>query len=280
MPEIKLIALDLDGTLLDSDKVISKPNLEALNDAASRGVWIVPATGRLATALPSAVDELPYVRYVIASNGAAIVDRKTGQTLSRAEIGWKRALDIMEVLDGLPVIYDCYAAGGAFMTAENKLKIPEFAPDRHYLEMWQKLRQPVPDLKNWIRERGQDVQKVQCLFKDMELRLVWLKKFPEMFPDLTVTSSVVNNIEFSHSDANKGAALLTLASLLNIPREQTMAFGDDLNDLPMIRKAGIGVAMKNASDTVRLAADYVTDSCDESGVATAVRKFMHPCFEE
>ena len=89
-------------------------------------------------------------------------------------------------------------------------------------------------------------------------------------PDLAVTSSIPRNVELNSARAQKGLALQGLADLLGIPMAETMAFGDDLNDLSMLRAAGLGVAMGNASAEVKAAADYVTASCDENGVALAL----------
>ncbi|MBQ3927675.1 MAG: HAD family phosphatase [Clostridia bacterium] len=273
MPDIKLIALDLDGTLLNRDKVITNDTLHALEKAADQGIRIVPATGRLSGALPSQVDALPFVRYVIGVNGAEVRDRAENELLYSAKIEPARATEIMTFLDGLPVIYDCYMDGKAWISQNMKLMIPDYAPDEHYLRMWQTLRQPVPDLKDWVTENGHGVQKVQCLFRDMDERKRWLDRLPDIFSDVTVTSSVVNNIEFTHRDADKGKALTALAAALNIPVGQTMAFGDDLNDVPMLKAAGIGVSMANAKEEIRSQADYVTLSCNEDGIARALEHF-------
>ncbi|MBQ7153034.1 MAG: HAD hydrolase family protein, partial [Clostridia bacterium] len=107
MPDIRLIASDLDGTLLNSKKQLSDANAKALFDAAQRGIEIVPATGRFYGGMPACIRELPYVHYVITINGASVYDIKKGVSILTAEFSWEKAVGIMKILDGYPVIYDC-----------------------------------------------------------------------------------------------------------------------------------------------------------------------------
>lgn len=274
MRKIRLIALDLDGTLLDPDKKLSAQNAAALEKASEEGIEIVPATGRFYRGMPQIIRELPCVRYVITINGAAVFDVVRQETVCGSEIPRERAVEVMERFDGMPVIYDCYQDGWGRMTQAFYDRAEEFAANVHSLDMIRNLRTPVPELKAYLKERPNGVQKIQIFFKDMQLRARMLKTLPEEFPDLVVTTSIVNNIEFNSRDATKGVALKKLAARLAIPIEETMAFGDDLNDIPMLKAAGIGVAMGNAGEEVKRAADYVTDGCDHSGVAHAMNHFL------
>ena len=274
MRNIRLIALDLDGTLLGSDKQLSEENAAALARAAEEGIEIVPATGRFYRGMPQNIRELSYVRYVITVNGAQVFDVARQETVCGSEIPWERAVAVMERLDKLDVIYDCYQDGWGWMTRAFYDKAEQYAANVHSLDMIKNLRTPVPELKATLKERAKGVQKIQIFFRDMALRAEMLRAFPQEFPDLVVTSSIVNNIEFNSREATKGVALEKLAAHLGVPVEQTMAFGDDRNDIPMLRAAGIGVAMGNAEEEVKNAADYVTDRCDDSGVAHAMRLFL------
>lgn len=274
MRNIKLIALDLDGTLLDSDKQLSEENRQALVRAAETGIEIVPATGRFYRGMPLIIRELPYVRYVISINGAQVYDVAKQKTVCSSDIPLNRALSVMKRLDELPVIYDCFQDGWGWMTQELYDKAQDYTANIHSLEMIRDLRTPVPDLKTCLKERSKDVQKIQMFFKDMKLRAEMLKKLSEEFPDLVVTTSIVNNIEINSREATKGNALKKLAEYLDIPLSQTMAFGDDTNDITMLQSAGIGVAMGNSKQEVKQAADYVTEDCNNCGVAHALKKFL------
>ena len=273
MLKYQIIALDLDGTLLNSRKELTPRSYRALELAAQRGIHIVPTTGRVYSALPAEIRDLPFVRYIISVNGAQVFDLKENAVLYRSEMSWQRSVELMSYLDTLPVIYDCFMDNNAWMTAKQKELIDDFAPDEHYRKMLHEVRRAVPELKAFLAEQKQGVQKIQFFIKSMEQREQLLRELPGRFPDLLVSSSVVNNIEFNAPQANKGAALLALAGHLNIPQAATMAFGDGLNDLSMIRDAGLGVAMSNACPAALELADYVTLSCDEEGVAAAVEHF-------
>ena len=268
--DIGLIALDLDGTLLDSQKCLTARNRAALEQAAARGIAIVPTTGRFFDAIPAAVRELPFLRYAITINGAHAHCIATGEALYRAEIPWQQTLELMEYLDTLPVIYDCYQDNWGWMTASMQARAAEFAPDPYYLEMLQNKRHPVPDVREMVRERQRGVQKVQFFTRDLALRAELLQSLSSRFPGLLASSSVCNNVEINAADANKGRAMLALAAHLGLRPEQTMAFGDGLNDLSMLRDAGLGVAMDNAVDEAKACADCVTGSCDEDGVAQMI----------
>ncbi|MBR4953446.1 MAG: HAD-IIB family hydrolase, partial [Oscillospiraceae bacterium] len=121
------------------------------------------------------------------------------------------------------------------------------------------------------------VQKTQFFMADMALREKLLNELEGMFPDICVSSSTEQNIEINASRANKGEALTALAHHLGYTDENTMSFGDGLNDLSMIKSAGLGVAMENACSEVKNAADYITDTNDNDGVKKAIEKF---CFKE
>ena len=124
-----------------------------------------------------------------------------------------------------------------------------------------------------------NVQKIQFFTRDMELRSRLLTEIPQVFPGILATSSSPQNIELNQMNANKGQALLDLADRLGVPHEKTIAFGDGLNDITMIRAAGIGIAMENAEPAVKAAADWITASCDEDGVAAGVERFVLSQFE-
>ena len=270
-----IIALDLDGTLLNSHKELTEGNLAALQKAAQAGYAIVPTTGRFYGGMPEVIRKLPFVRYAITINGAEAVDLHTGQVIYKAEIPKTQALNIMAFLEDFPLIYDCFQGNSAYMTAAFKEKIPIMASSPHYQKMLYELRQSVPELKAFLQSRDMDVQKIQFFTNQPQLRLELMARLEQVFENIIVSSSVADNVEINQKNAHKGAALLALSAHIGIPRERTFAFGDGLNDLTMLRDAGTGIAMENASDDVKAAANAITLSCDEDGVAAAISKF---CF--
>ena len=268
---VKIILLDLDGTLLTSDKQISPANRAALEAAAARGIHIVPSTGRFYDGMPAVVRELPFVRYVVTVNGAQVYDAEEKKILHRAEIQPAAAEGIFDALDTLPVIYDCFLDGWGYMDERNYVRIDEFIQDPRVNRMVKELRRPVEDFRGFIRRENRPLQKIQMFFKDMDRRREELEHLSRIFPDMAIS----NNIEINDKLATKGEALGFLCRHLGIGIEETMSFGDGSNDLSMIQAAGIGVAMANAEESLKAAADYVTVSNDEDGVAKAIEKF---CF--
>ena len=274
MPETKLIALDLDGTLLNSDKQLTERTRRALEAAAEAGIEIVPATGRFYRGMPSAVRELPFVRYVITINGAEVLDLYAGERIYSADIPAEEAAAFFAGLDSLPVIYDCYMDGWGYMTAAMQEKAAEYITNIHSLEMVRTLRSPVPELKAFLRGEGRAVQKMQLFTADIALRDALVDELAEKYPRFAVTTSLPNNIEINSRLADKGRALLVLAERLGIRREETMAFGDGSNDLTMIGSAGTGVAMGNALPEVKRAADLSAADCDHDGVAQVIERIL------
>jgi len=274
MSEIKLITLDLDGTLLNSHKELTPGNFAALQRAVDCGIEIVPTTGRFFGAMPEVIRQLPFLHYAITINGAQVYDVRRDAAISKAELSVETAVSIMEFLDTLPVIYDCFIGNWGWMTRSLQEKSAEYAPDEHFLKMLLELRRPVDELKAYVRERGEGVQKVQFFTKDLSIRARMLHEIPERFPETVASSAVVNNLEINHCDAHKGVAIQRLAEHLGIGMESVLAFGDGLNDLTMLRAAGIGVCMENGVPEAKEAADAVTASCDEDGVAKAILKYV------
>ena len=273
----KMIAFDLDGTLLNDDKSIPPENLRALAAAAERGMIPVVASGRIYRGVPEALKALPFLRYYILSNGAAVYDSREDIILYRGDVPVELALRCYAYMDTLPVIYDCYQNEQGWMTrAMIDAAPPYFALEPEVLKLLYGLRKPVDDLKETLRERGEGLQKLQMFFKpeDEAIRQRTLLELPRLFPELVATTSVKNNIEVNSIHAGKGKALMALCAALGIDPKRSVAFGDGSNDIEMLRMAGLGVAMANASEEVKAAADCVTLSNEEAGVAAKIYELI------
>lgn len=272
---IKLVAVDLDGTLLRDNKELSKRNEKALYEAAEKGILIVPATGRLGVGMPQVVQDFPFLHYVIGVNGAVVRDVQEGKDLHRAELTSKDAARLFSyVREDIPAIWGCYKDGQGLIEEEDYAKMEYYVADENMFRTVGRLHHPVKGLKDYLMNDTGTIQKMQLFFRDLSARSELLESASRDFPDLCVSTSLPNNIEFNAGDANKGAALSFLCDHLGIPVEESMAFGDGTNDLTMIRAAGTGVAMKNACREVLEAADRVTLSNEEDGVAYMLEKLV------
>ena len=271
---VRLICFDLDGTFLDDGKNIPPENMRALERAAEKGVWIVPATGRIVPGLPEALRTPPFLRWYITSNGAYVYDAKEDRVAVKAEIDLERALEFYACADTLGVLYDCYQNDWGYMTDWMLEEAARVIPDPGIRRLITTLRSPVPELKDYLRQKGEPLQKMQLYFTDPALRLRALEELPARFPDLRFTSSVPFNIEINAAGATKGQAMLGLCRVLGLELGEVLALGDGTNDLDMITAAGLGVAMANADPALIAAADYVTGSNNEGGFAAAIERFV------
>lgn len=270
----KLIAFDLDGTFLTNDKIIPQKNIDALCAAAERGIHIVPATGRIHSGVPEAVRALPFIRYYICINGAYVYDAVEDRTIYSADVPLDIALRFYEELDKLPVMYDCYQDNSGFITQKMYDEADYYVPDKGILHLVKTLRVPVPELKEYLRQKGKDVQKLQAYFHDISLRDSELERLPKLFPELLFSTSVSNNIEVNSRLAGKGNGLKALCRELKIDIADTAAFGDSLNDEDMLSVAGLGIAMANALESTKRAADVLTLSNNDAGVAAGIEKYI------
>ena len=279
---MKIIALDLDGTLLDSKKRLSARNRAALEKAAAKGAIIVPTTGRFFGMMPEEVRNLPFIRYAITINGAQVYDRLEEKAIVRAEIPLATAVEIMKMLDRHDVVYDCYRSDWGWMTKSMQDNSEGYATDEHYLKMVKEFRKPVKDLKEHLlsTEPEGDVQKIMLFAKkdDRETALAKLKEIRDevsaRFPEIKITSSTWNDLEFNIAEAHKGKSLERFAAHLGMTLEDCAAFGDGLNDYTMIESAGCGVAMANAVPELLQVAKMTTLSNDEDGVAAVLETWF------
>ena len=270
---IQIIALDLDGTLLNCKKRVSKRNAKALATAAENGVFIVPTTGRLAAGLPDDVKAMPFIRYVIGANGARITDTWEHKDLMNEAIPNSRVLEILDLAKKYDALYDCYIDESGYISADMLDRAADYTIDEHHLELMHNTRKPVDNLDAYVRDNNLDALKVQFLFRSTEDRDAAIKEIQEALPDCLVTSSYPNNLEINSVNANKGAALKYLSDYLNIPIKHTMSFGDGTNDISMLEIAGIGVAMENAAPEVFPHGALIAPDCNNDGVGRIIEQY-------
>ncbi len=274
---IKLVAIDLDGTLFDSHSAITEENKKAIMKLSEHGIYPVISTGRPYMGIPEALrKELPFA-YAITANGAGIYKIDTEECIHEDPMSQELFLPILEFLESKDIHMDAFMNGRGLSTfkclhAGNKLPVsPEL------LEYILNSRERVESLKDYIIENNKTVQKMTLNFYPdgngnfvdrEEVRL-----FLENHPDIDSVCGGYNNLEFTKKGVNKGVALRKLADHLGLTLEETMAIGDTENDLTILQTAGVGVAMQNATEDVKAVANYTTLCNDESGVAHAIYHF-------
>lgn len=270
---IKLIALDLDGTLLNSKKEITEGNLRALERCIEQGITIVPCTGRTLDGIPKEVRNIPGIRYAITTNGAVVEDVKRNQVIDSRLLSWELALELLRFVDPYPVMYDPYIERRGITEPKFFDHLADYGLSPVLQNLVVNTRDLHPNIIDYVEKNQKPVEKINLFFGDMQLRQK-LRTILDQRSDILVTSSISNNLEINAPEATKGDALLRLASHLGLEADQTMAVGDGENDLSMILKAGVGVAMKNGIKELIEIADYMTGTNEEDGVASAINNLV------
>ena len=270
---IKMVAFDLDGTLLTTEKVFTRRAKDAITRAAAQGIVMLPATGRPLTAIPEEILYFPGIRYAITANGGRVIDTARGKVIFEELVPPEIARKVLDIYEHYDTLREVYYDGAGF--AEEKMlgRITDFFGTSAMADYILSTRTPVADIRRKFESEGRAVDKVQAVFADLSDKQKALDELKKV-AGIEVTGAIVNNIEVSVQGVNKGNALLQLGKMLHIKREEILALGDGANDIEMLKKAGFGVAMENSSDEVKNAADFVTVSNDEEGVARVIEEYV------
>lgn len=270
---IKMIAMDLDGTLLNSEKCVSARTVDVLEECERRGIQIVPATGRALGAVPQMILELPGVRYGIFTNGASVCDVKERKNIADRCITWEEAFAAVKILREYPLFYDLYIEGNGICEAHFFDCLEEFIQSPSNRRFIRETRLTVKDILSFLSDKRPSVQKINLVLHDKESKAKVRERL-EQSETLTVTSSLPWNLELNAAGTTKGSGLEFLWTYLGLNREETMAIGDGENDLSMLKAAGIGVAMENGAPFLKEQADCITLTNDMDGVAAAIEKYI------
>lgn len=271
--KIKMIGLDLDGTLLNDRKEISPRTLSALRAVVSEGVTVLVATGRPWTGVPEGLRSFPGMDYALTSNGARIVETQSGKVIAEHLLSAELAQKALEICRKYDTLTEVYFDGQGYADREKMAHVERYHRNPSMREYMLSTRKPVENVTELVKKENRGLDKVQALFADMEERAAaWQELDRECGFELV--GSLRYNIEINAAGVNKGTGLVDLGRMLGIRREEIMACGDGDNDTLMLREVGFGVAMANAEEQVKAAADYITLSNEEDGVAEAIEKFV------
>ena len=269
---IRLICMDLDGTALQKDRMSFSPRLEAaLEKAHKQGIAVAVVTGRQFGLLPAAVTNHPvWENLAVLCNGGQIRKLATGELLDSLDI----AADALYRLLKLAEKYDLpieFSLDSKLYLTEHSLALQQ--NDDHLVFHRDTILANhsciVETLEPFCERK---VEKVNLLCIPEENRDAVLDGLKKIAVSAVWSSS--NCMEITHSDADKGRGLAEICRMLHIPEECTMALGDSGNDIAMLRRAGLGVAMGNAPEFVKEAADVVTDRYDDDGAAKAIERWV------
>lgn len=288
---IRIVALDLDGTLLSHHSTITPLTRQAIAEAVARGVVVLPATGRALANLPPVVAQLPGVRYALTSNGAAVWDlgsdplsavysrysnaaeRRTTEPvcLIHRPFPTEKAREVFALYQEFNGALSIFCDGRVIRDARAQERMDQRLA-RHAAST--EARQPndgrfhiVRETAEWMSRHAHEIEKFCMFFETVEQTQAALPRFYAL-KDVEVVQGSPDNIEVTAKGVDKGEALLALADLLGLPRESTLAVGDSDNDRAMLEKAGTAAVMANGMEHIKALADIVSENdCDHDGVA-------------
>lgn len=275
---IKLIAIDMDGTLLNDANEITRENQEAIKAASAQGINVVLSTGRPYVGIhPEELAPLG-ISYAITANGSAVYTVPDKKCIYTSSMSWELVCPIIRELQKLDIQYDAFIDGCRFgqrscFPVIDKLAMPEAT--KEYIRT---SGSPQEDLAAYIESNRLDVQKMTLNFYPLEDGSYkdrdTVARLLTQNPKITFVSGGYHDIEFTKEGTTKALGLRYLADMLGVSIEETMAIGDTENDMDMLQAARLSVAMGNAIDELKSAADFVTLSNEESGVAHAIRELV------
>ena len=270
---IRMIGVDLDGTLLNSEKQLTAYTREVLKKAIEQEVAVVVATGRPFSGVPDELKHFPGIRSALTANGARILDMQKQKVVYENLLSVESSEKVIDILRKHHAIHEFFVDGVGYMNEDGLKNVYAYFEDPHMAEYLQSTRIPVKDVKEKLQTMKCEVDKLQGIFRNQKDKEEALEELNTL-SGIVVTAAMDNNLEINKEGTNKGLGLLQLGKSLGISREEIMACGDGGNDVEMLKEVGFAVAMANGSDPVKKAADFVTVSNDEDGVAKAIERFV------
>lgn len=278
-PEIKLVALDMDGTLFTDKLEITAENQRAIRAAVEAGVHVIISTGRPYVGLP--IEQLADlgIRYAITSNGGGVYSIPKKECVFCNCMSPEVIVPIIRKLQTFDIQYDAFIGGNRFRESNRQHIIDALTQFPEATRKFVKNNAMfVDDLAAYIEVLNQDVEKMTINFypladgtyKDRDATWEYLSANPQ----ITALCGGYKNIEYTMAGTTKAVGLEYLADMLDVPMACTMAVGDTQNDADIMQAAAIGVAMGNASNDIKSIADFITKSNNDSGVAYVIDKFV------
>jgi len=267
----RLIALDLDGTLLNSRKEIPPEAAQAIRTVLAAGKTVVFDTGRAVCELEEQIALLPEVRYAVFASGAGLYDAREKKAFSLRGIPAEQVKRILSVARTKDLMPQFVTADRDVIQASHMADLSHYHMDV-YRPMYEQAMTLVPDIYAFAESCREPFLKINLYHAETEERIRTRAQLET--PELELVYSEISSLECSAAGVSKGSGLERLCSLLNIPMAETIAVGDADNDIPMLRSAGLGVAMGNAPDHVKTAADRIVSDLDRGGCAEAIMMLL------
>jgi len=268
---IRLIAMDMDGTLLEEDHITVSPrNIAAIRAAHDRGVKIALASGRSWSLLTGVAGQLRCVDYALTANGASVMDVATGERFFSRPMPNVQALVIAGLLQDRGIPFEIYCGGKNYALAADRALIHRYNLPI-YADYFETVTTFVDDLAQGLA--GRDVEKFNCFYVPPEIREETVAAIRCTGP-VEVANAYGLNLEFAAGAVSKGEGLKALCARLGLEAGEIMAFGDAGNDLEMLSFAGWSFAMENGSGEAKAHAKYLAPANTDDGVGKVIEKYL------
>ncbi len=270
MEKYKLIALDMDGTLLMSDKRIHPDTIRDIAYAVDKGVNIVYSTGRGPVELKPVAAELPMIRWGICASGSQVYDFQEKKVVFRKEIPGELVREVIRIVGEETGMVNFLTDSQSIARADQIARMEEFHM-KAYQQVYEEVATIVPSMMEEAK-RHASVPKMNIYFRspaDREKAFADLRHLP-----LTYILTEKTSLEITAEGVTKALGLEKLAGHLGISLEETVGIGDGDNDRALLELAGFAVAMRNATPGIQRISDFVTDDNDHNGVGKAIRRLI------
>ena len=272
--DIKLLALDLDGTVLRSNNTLSAGMKTALKKAVDSGLQVAVASGRPYSSMPREVLAIEGIDWVIASNGASIYHR--GERLRALKLREQDVLQILDLTKSHDLIWEAFIDGVACTDKRYYDDPMRYGCSAAYVSYVRGSRDVSSDMRGFIRDHCGVLDSIEFVCPERTLRERLWENIAREVEGVYITSSSAHFVEFMHANATKANAVSWLSGRLGVSREETAAAGNADNDVDMLLHAGLGAAVKNATPACLEAADLIVGSCDEDGVCELIERCLTP----
>ena len=264
-----LVAIDLDGTLLTSDKKVLSETIKDINEASEKGIHIVYSTGRGPAEMQEYFDILPSIRYGICMSGALVYDFKEHKTIYINYIPRDISNKIIETVKFDDPMIHLLTESESIVREDQINHMKDFNMEV-YQPMYKKFARTVKNMKEEIN-KYEGIPKINIYFRTKQARQEAYEKLKYLNIDFSLTENTA--LEMNAKDINKGKGLSILASYLGIPMSQIIGIGDGNNDYSFLRIVGLPIAMENANEKIKNISKYITDDNNNNGVGKAIHKF-------
>ncbi|MGL4607079.1 MAG: Cof-type HAD-IIB family hydrolase [Eubacteriaceae bacterium] len=272
--KIKMVAIDLDGTLINDKGIVSEKNIAILKEIKKKNILPVIATGRMSSEAWGAAEKIGATDFMISMNGCLVKDYPQGVVINQVLLPEDTALKIIAFLETInDVFYQVYSLDKPITSETNFMRMFSSGISEGYIKNYGLRQRVTKNVLGYFSSKTEPIYKFFIASLNQKA-LARIKKFAGKIEGVKAVTSFKNGLEIIPEKANKGKALEMLCRYLEMPLKSVMAIGDSENDLEIIRTAGLGVAMGNGFSTVKKDATWIVGSNEEDGVAEAIQKML------